>query len=265
MHVKDVLISCIFCPGLCTYRCPVYKSSYHRMAEPVNIARGLYRYLTFGDKGMLRYLGYCSLCGSCGEICPIGNPLPKAIETLRNNLSNEVHEKQIDFRGIGIYTLKEALYDYDILRKIFGVDVSLIDTKDRYLNVVFGYKEREAPNGYSEDVDVHIGPYTIDMLVDMDQTIDIGEYILHIPCKIGDEDLSEKFMKVFGKPMEIFNICLGGGGIDILAPELIKKLTSRFNNLRYPLLTQCARGARILRMRGVNAYTPLEAISRWMK
>jgi len=120
----------------------------------------------------------------------------------------------------------------------------------------YGWMDRyRLPAGYSEDVDVHRGPYTVELLEKLEVRLPIGGYILHMPCKL-DRSYIESFRRVFGREDILLESCLGGGGLDLIAPRLLKMLPRIPGDK--PVITQCGRAAIKMRSMGIEAYTPLE-------
>ncbi len=260
MSIQDVIEKCIVCPGICTYKCPIFKSTDYRAAAPVNIARAIYfqEYLDLG--GLRESIGYCTLCGKCREACPINNPLPEAIKTLRKKL---IESEELEFKPIepAIYTS-----NYRSLRdtiRLGGEEYTVIDTSELYIHVSYGYIERiSLETSYNEDPDIFQNNYSIELLRRLGLKISLDSYILHKPCKIGWENI-DMFRDVFGKEEEILEICLGGGGLDLISPNLLKRIKSKLNTIDTTVITQCSRAAKRMREWGIKAYTPIELVIQY--
>ncbi len=266
MDLEKTVLQCMLCPGYCSFKCPVYKSSYHRASAPVNIARALYKYIKWSKREYLLNTGYCSLCGKCEEVCPVNNPLPSAISRLRRELTVSVNSLyREDAEAIDIIVPNDISIDEDVLVDFDLNNVNIVYSDELYHDIVFGYNSRiRISNGYNEDVDVFLNRYSIELISNLRIRANISEYILHIPCKL-NEKYAESFSTVFGEPKKIIYGCMGGGGIDLIAPNLIKKMLTNYYDLRYPVISQCGRAVRILRRNGIEAYTPLEVITHWMR
>ncbi len=249
MDIEEILLQCLLCPGACTPSCPVYLGTRYTPSRPVNIARTLYRGLAKGDEKYLVTSGYCSLCDRCREACPVGNDLPSVIRIARRRLGDARARK------LG----EEAIYmpSPEAGEAVLpGMRLKIIDTWSMYRAVSYGWMERyRLQAGYSEDVDVHTGPYTIELLEKIDIKIPIGRYMLHIPCKM-DRGYIERFRRVFGREEGILERCMGGGGLDLIAPKLLRMIPRPGTDI--PVLTQCGRAAIKMRSMGLEAYTPLE-------
>jgi len=249
MDIEEILLQCLLCPGACTPGCPVYRATRYTPSRPVNIARALYRGLIRGEAEYLPISGYCSLCEKCREACPVENDLPSVIRMARRRLGEARARKMVEE---AIYTpspdMGEALLP--------GTRLRLIDTWSMYRAVSYGWMDRyRLPAGYSEDVDVHRGPYTVELLEKLEVRLPIGGYILHMPCKL-DRSYIESFRRVFGREDILLESCLGGGGLDLIAPRLLKMLPRIPGDK--PVITQCGRAAIKMRSMGIEAYTPLE-------
>jgi len=256
MDYEDVINTCILCPGICTYRCPVYTGSRYTPSKPVNIARAIKRYLSNGDKDFLVNTGYCTLCGSCMESCPVHNPLPKAIAYYRRFIKDTV-VLAIENSGRAIYHSRPPIERVEIE----GVELPVLDTSEAYVAVSYGYMDRGEANGYTEDLDVFRGPHTIELLQSLGVKLGIEMYTLHLPCKseVGVEIVED----VFGPHAKVVNGCLGFGGMDLIAQHLRRLLhPPRIDGV---VITLCSRSAESLRNMGIDAYTPLEAYLRWRR
>ncbi len=266
MDFEDILLQCMLCPGYCSYICPVFRDSYVRASAPVNIARGLYRFVKYGDEKFLMVGGYCSLCGKCVETCPVKNPLPEAVKEVRRVSSRSIGATiGMDEGYLGIFIPRDINVDFGVLREYGIGDIKVIDSDELYHEVSFGYMDRiSLERGYNEDVDVFKNGYSIELLNRLNRRLNMGEYFLHIPCKL-DEGYVDQYIEVFGEPLGIIRGCVGGGGIDILAPDITVRLLKKFVRLEAPIISQCGRAVRILRRNGIEAYTPFEVDTKWRR
>lgn len=250
------------CPGICTYKCPVFNSTKYRKAAPLNIARSIYLQSILSGEYLDKSIGYCTLCYSCMDTCPINNPLPSVIKDLRREM--ERFEK-VEFTPIegAIYTLTSR--DGQNIIRLGNTTYKLIDSTNLYLYVSYGYLDRQELNkSYNEDPDVFLNNYSIQLLRDLKVNIPIKQYIIHRSCKITWETM-DMFREVFGDEEDILEICLGGGGLDLIAPKLLNRIKDGVNDYGIPILTQCSRAARRLREWGLEAYTPIEVVMKYEK
>lgn len=258
MNVQEVIEKCVLCPGICTYRCPVFLTTKYRASAPVNIARAIYfsTYLKSGDFG--EAVGYCSLCNKCMETCPVGNPLPEAIKHVRRE-SKELEKLEFTPQEKSIYTSGRLLETEKLV--LGGIEYKINSTEELYKHISYGYLERmELPYSYNEDPDVFKNNFSINLLQWIGLKYPLNGYILHKPCKV-DDDTLQVFRDVFGGEEErIIEVCMGGGGLDILAPKLLNKIKESIKDFDSPIVTQCSRAASRMRKWGLKAYTPLEVI-----
>ncbi len=259
MNIQDVIEKCIVCPGICTYRCPTFDSTKYRAAAPLNIARAIYFHSNLDREGYGKSIGYCTLCYRCMDTCPINNPLPDVIKSLRRELRRLEELKFTPMEGV-IYRFNNG-DDWNIVR-LGKREYKIVDTSDLYLHVSYGYLNRqELYVSYNEDPDVFLNNYSIQLLRDLRVNIPIERYVLHRPCKVSSETL-EMFRDIFGREEYTLDICLGGGGLDLIAPELLNRIKNEMGPHEIPIITQCSRAAKRMREWGFKAYTPIETVVR---
>jgi len=279
MTIKDKFMVCSICPGLCRLECPIYMSSRDIRAAPDRLGMAGYLVLEKGEYDLIYNLEFCTGCGYCVDSCPINNELPYAIFRTRALIPEVAEEVGPDTdRVIRLDPDKTYLATNKLLVDIMEEDLSrlsleLIDTSHFYKLVSYGYEVSIEGDGIivSEDLDV-FKPDDKQIISSLEfnwPSRNIGEYILHIPCKLRymKDKLVELAENIYGPPLKVIVGCTGAGGyLSINYPDITKMTLRRLlKRARTKILTLCIHGWKTMRDVGWEAYTPYILYTEGMK
>ena len=268
MTISDILKACSLCPGLCRIRCPIYSASRDLRAAPDRLGlAGLY-VLEHGDNDLLYNLELCTGCKYCVDNCPIKNDLPRAIFKLRTLIPDVVLEDEVEkYKKIHLEGLYLAL-DLSTLKldtyKLNQYGFNTLDTSTLYRLISYGYEITLEGSGriLTEDLDVFPpsnGAIELSIMYDWGRK-EIGEYILHIPCKAREytNQIIERACELFGKPLKTIVGCTGSGGfVSNNYPDLSIKVSRMLvKRLTHPVVTLCIHSLKTFKSLGLDAYTP---------
>jgi L-lactate dehydrogenase complex protein LldF len=106
-------LACIRC-GACMNHCPVYTRVGGHAYEAV-YPGPIGTLVTPQAEGVGQRAGLLeasSLCGACGEVCPVGIPIPELIVRLRTEAAGEGRDSAVRGRGEGRHPLDRAAWRF---------------------------------------------------------------------------------------------------------------------------------------------------------